>query len=171
MLSTCLSIRTIQDFWHSTSTPYHHLQYSIHSVRVPSTHWILSLGALVFQPFRSLPQSTKGAMQSQVQLWVAASYCTVGTPCTVHTVCTYICGSTSRTYIACRGIRSVSVHVCAVGGCHTDISLCCHVTTCLLLRLPLVHQYVKCILVKVNKGRFESGMEAALQGKSYTLLH
>lgn len=114
VLSTCLSIRTIQDFWHSTSTPYHHLQYSIHSVRVPSTHWILSLGALVFQPFRSLPQSTKGAMQSQVQLWVAASYCTVGTPCTVHTVCTYVHLWEHLTYIACRGIRSVSVHVCAV---------------------------------------------------------
>lgn len=111
VLSTCLSISTIQDFWHSTSTPYHHLQYSIHSVRVPSTHWILSLGALVFQPFRSLPQSTKGAKSGPA---VGGYFLLYGRHTMHCTHSMYVHLWEHLTYIACRGVRSVSVHVCAV---------------------------------------------------------
>lgn len=101
----CLPIRTIQDFWCFTSTPFT-IQHT-YRVQVPSTHWILLLGALVFQPFHSLPQSTKGAKSGPALGGCFLLYSTVLQG--LHALHTqYMHLLEHLMYIACRGDRSVS---------------------------------------------------------------
>ena len=62
------------------------------------------------------------------------------------------------------------MHVCAVKRMphrHSTMLSCYNMPSKTFSGTPICI----CILVKMNKGRFESGMEAVLQGKSYTLLH
>ena len=83
------------------------------------THWILSLRALVSQPFHSLPRSTRGAESASSSGWSQLSVCTCihaseGPPYT-H--------SKHEAECVCVCVWCVCACVCL----HTDIPLCFHV--------------------------------------------